>query len=86
MSNEPTEEAPTHQDTLYDALAKVVHNDEGGLVSKWLCLVEVIQKDGNRAIWALASTDLAPWDQLGLIEFHSRVLHAHTHCHGNPDA
>lgn len=40
------------------------------LVTKWLVLVELIDEDGDRKVGYLSSDNCAPWDEMGLLEYH----------------
>jgi len=61
-------------DKVHDALARIIRDEEASMVSKWVCLVEVIDEDGIRSMWSLSSEGLSMWDRIGMIEFHSRCV------------
>ena len=49
-----------------DALSQVMATEDE-MVTKWVCLVEVIDTDGERGLWTLAPEGAKPWDTLGLL-------------------
>ena len=38
-------------------------------VTRWVSLVEVIDPDGERALWCLTPDEMRAWDTLGLLTF-----------------
>lgn len=68
---------PDHpSDKLNSALAQVIREESENLtmLGKWVCLAEVIGENGEPSLWAMTSPGLSLWDQIGLVEFHSRTL------------
>lgn len=61
-------------DKVHNALSSIVNEEEAAMITKWVCLVEVIDKDGEKSMWSMGSDDLSMWDRIGMIEFHSRGL------------
>lgn len=49
------------------AIADVLARHEGGFVTRWLAVVEVIDGDGDRGLWTTTSEDLTAWDTCGLL-------------------
>lgn len=47
---------------------------EAQLVTKWLVIAEVLDSDGNRYLHTLSSDDLAMWDAMGMMAYHTSVL------------
>lgn len=43
--------------------------DPGALVTKFVLMVEVVDTDNERVLWAFASEGAKAWDTLGLIEY-----------------
>ena len=43
--------------------------DPNAMVTKFVALVEIVDTEGERAVWSLASPDQKTWDSLGLIEY-----------------
>lgn len=48
------------------------------MVTKWVALVEVIEADGDRAVWSLAADGMKPWEALGLLKFGEQIEAAET--------
>lgn len=61
-------------DRLHDAISTVIRDEARVMVTRWVALVEVIDEDGQPQMWSLTSPRLAMWDQIGMVEFHSRML------------
>lgn len=61
-------------DKVHDALSRIIRDEESAMVTKWVCLVEVIGEDGIAQMWSLSSANLAMWDRIGIVEFHSRSI------------
>lgn len=62
-------------DNMHKALFEVVIKDEPNtMVSKWIVVAEVINADGEPALWSMCSPRLPVWDRIGLAEFYSRCL------------
>lgn len=59
---------------VHSAIATAISEEKSAMVTKWVALVEVIDEDGGKAMWSLSSDDLAMWDRLGMVEFHSRLI------------
>jgi hypothetical protein len=59
---------------VHDALSRIIREEGANMVTKWVCLVEVINDDGGPSLWSLTSDNLTMWDRIGLIEFHSRGI------------
>jgi hypothetical protein len=53
---------------IADALSQVM-GSVGEMVTRWVALVEVIDEDGVRALWALAPDDAKAWDTLGMLDY-----------------
>lgn len=51
-----------------DAIDQSVSEHEGGLVTKWLALVESVGPNGERGIWTMTSEGLTQWDSVGLLQ------------------
>jgi hypothetical protein len=62
------------RDKLNDAISKIINEEGASFISKWIALVEVIDENGEKSLWSMSSEDLAPWDKIGMIEFHNRGL------------
>lgn len=65
-------------DRLHEAIATVCRDEAPVMVTKWVCLVEVLGDDGQPQMWSLTSPGLAMWDRLGIVEFHSRAIQPQT--------
>lgn len=52
-----------------EAAIKTVMAAHGNVVIKWVAAVEVLEPEGERALWTVAAQDLRKWDVLGMLEF-----------------
>lgn len=43
--------------------------DPGAFVTRWVVVAEVIDAEGDRAVWMDVSDDAKAWDSLGLLEY-----------------
>lgn len=57
-------------------LTVTVEDQEGGLITRWITVAEVIETDGERTLRIEASEGLPNWDALGLLAF---ATHEQTH-------
>lgn len=53
---------------LNDSIAEAVKED-GDFVLKWVCLIEVLDKEGERNILRVLSDEAASWDILGYLQY-----------------
>lgn len=53
---------------LADSIAEAV-KEEGDFVLKWVCLIEVINSEGERNVWRVVSEDCADWDTVGFLQY-----------------
>ena len=53
------------QSKVADAIANAFSG--GHFVTKWVAVVEVLQEDGERALWTLANDSCESWDISGLL-------------------
>lgn len=51
-----------------DALADVMARD-GAMLTRWVVLADVIEANGERALWALCPSEQKAWDTLGMLRF-----------------
>jgi hypothetical protein len=61
-------------DKVHDALSRIIRDEQEAMVTRWVCLVEVTDTDGERAMWSLCSDGLPLWHRIGMVEFHNRTL------------
>lgn len=61
-------------------LTVTVTDCDGGLVTRWIAVAEVVDTDGERTLRIEASEGLPNWDALGLLAFAS-----HEQAHGRDD-
>jgi hypothetical protein len=54
------------QQKMTDAICNAVAGD-GDFVTKFVCLVEVIDTDGDSCLWAVASKNISSWETLGML-------------------
>jgi hypothetical protein len=58
---------------VHDALFQIINEKAGAaMVTKYICLVEVVEEDGSKSMISMCSEDLTPWDRIGMIEHHLR--------------
>lgn len=63
------------REEVHNAIFEIINEEAGAaMVTKWVCLVEVVEEDGTKAMWSMGSEDLSIWDRIGMLEFHSRGL------------
>lgn len=53
---------------LHDAIAEVLGR-HGQMVTKWMCVAEVLDASGKRALESFASPDIRAWDTLGMVGY-----------------
>jgi hypothetical protein len=69
-----SEDLDRASDKLHDALSAIVRTEDTVMISKWVCLMEVIGEDGKQQLWSLTSPGMSVWDHVGLVEYHNRAL------------
>lgn len=61
---------------MADALANVFREKfDGTYVTKFVMLVEVMDKNGEQSMWQANTPGMGAWDQLGFLEFGKMVAH-----------
>lgn len=61
---------------MSNALADVFRDKfDGTYVTKFVMLVEVMDKEGKQSMWEANSPDLGVWEMLGFLEFGKMVTH-----------
>lgn len=59
--------SPMEED-LAHAIAEVIQKHEaGGLVTRWVCLIETIGTEGTAGLWTATSDGLKAWDTVGML-------------------
>ena len=59
--------SPMEED-LNHAIAEVIQrHEDGGLVTRWVALVETIDTDGKAGLWTMTSDGLKAWDTVGIL-------------------
>lgn len=53
---------------LDDVLRDVIRKQETSMVTRWVVLVETIDEEGERGLWALASSENRAWDTKGMLQ------------------
>ncbi len=48
----------------------------GDMLTHWVLLDEIIDEDGERAVWNVASEDARAWDTLGLLTYAVQIEQA----------
>lgn len=56
-------------DKMNDAIHQFFAENEDSMVVKWMVQAEVIDNDGEEALWTIESTNMSIWDQLGMLEY-----------------
>lgn len=56
------------EQAIGDAIDSSVGEHEGGLVTKWVALVESVGPDGDRGLWTMTSAGVMAWDTVGLLQ------------------
>ena len=69
---------------LGQAIADTLAKHEGGFVTKWVALIETVDPDGERGLWAATSDDVKAWDTMGLLQYGLQLQVAQT-LHGDED-
>jgi hypothetical protein len=69
MQETPASTGEGIEDALNDAIADVILIHEQGFVTKWVCLIETVDSEGERGVWSCTSDSMAPWDILGLLQY-----------------
>lgn len=58
------------QHQAHDALADLIREiDPGAMLTRWVLLLEVVDDQGERALWTIAAPDQKAWDTLGLLDY-----------------
>lgn len=63
-----SEEGDEVSGKVHDAIASVLQAG-GAMVTKFTAAVEVIEPDGGRAIWLLASEGSQAWESIGMLRY-----------------
>ena len=53
---------------IADAISNIL-GAEAEMVTRWVVLIETLDKDGDRGLWSLSDHDAKPWDTLGMLMF-----------------
>jgi hypothetical protein len=56
------------EQAIGNAIDAAVGQHEGGLVTKWIALVESVNGEGVRGLWTMTSDGLMAWDTAGLLQ------------------
>lgn len=52
---------------LEPKIAEVLAKHEVSMVTRWLALIETVEADGVRGIWALTADGMTAWDSKGML-------------------
>lgn len=74
MSDDQLDAEETPRDRLHGALSQIVRDDGPNMLTRWVCLLEIVNTDGERQVWDMHSRDLGMWEEIGMLEFQSRCL------------
>jgi hypothetical protein len=62
-----------------EAVAALIREiNPGAMATRFVLLVEVIDADGERALWTLAPPEQRRWDTLGLVDFARALEYSRT--------
>lgn len=57
-------------EAAHDAVSGLIQQiDPGSMVTRFLVVAEIINADGDRAVWMAAAPGQNAWDSLGLIDY-----------------
>lgn len=73
----PNEHDRALREELNNLLSECLHG-HGDLVTRWVLLIEVVDQEGRRAMWNLASPDMKSWDALGMLTYATQIEQAGT--------
>lgn len=59
-------DGPELERALSDSLGDLFSGQKS-MVTKWVSLIEIIEEDGERALWTFTSEGLKAWDTVGLL-------------------
>jgi hypothetical protein len=62
------------RERMANAISTVL-GQAGAMVTRWVVLADVIEPDGERALWTLAPTDAKAWDTLGMLDYARAIKH-----------
>lgn len=54
---------------LRQAVGEIVRDVEGGVVTKFVMVIETFDSEGELGAWTLCSDGITIWDVLGLLDF-----------------
>jgi len=67
------------REAAHQAVSNLVAQiDPGAMVNRFVLLCEVMDSQGERAVWTLAPKDAQAWDTLGLLDFARSLEYAAT--------
>jgi len=73
MSSDPneyrTERSHEVQERIVQAIAQILAEERNEMTTKVIVLAEVINDQGQRAVWTCTSPGMAMWDESGLLTF-----------------
>lgn len=59
--------SPMEEDLNHAIAGVIQRHEEGGLVTRWVCLVETIDNTGRAGLWTMTSDGLKAWDTVGML-------------------
>jgi hypothetical protein len=69
LENEEQPDDAALRTVLDGIIPEAFRQHEGSMVTKWVLLAEVIDKDGDRGLWTMAPSGLKPWESVGMLAF-----------------
>jgi hypothetical protein len=63
---------------LHQAISDAVGRNGGGMVTKWVAMIEVIEPDGSTVLWTQVSDGVKSWDVEGMLSFGHTLQQAKT--------
>lgn len=62
------------------AIADILAKHEGGFVTKWIALIEIVDDQGELGLWTTTSEGLMAWDTCGLLTHALHMQQRQTTC------
>jgi hypothetical protein len=56
-------------DQVQGALADLLHRRDNAMLTRFVVVAEVIEQEGERALWLLAPRDMKAWESIGMLEY-----------------
>lgn len=75
------------QASLHAAVSKAIndHEEDASYLTRFVVLAEVVDSEGDRALWQVAADGMKRWDTLGLLDHARSVEYASTSAETSSD-